>query len=215
MANVFSRIKNIIVADLNEVLVQKEQKNPIGMLNQYLHECELETEKVRKLLERQYMLKNEFVRESHHAAELASKRKSQSAFAEQAGDAELAHFADQEHQQYAQRAVRLSEALKQANQQLIELETKYEEMKHKLKDMNIRRLELMGRENVSRAHQRMRRVMDQNSFTNESFNRFNEIDTYFDQVENQVNRAYYSNTIDARIAQLEKSMKKEETFSAS
>ena len=40
----------------------------------------------------------------------------------------------------------------QSDKQLVELEQKYEEMKDKLKkDMNIRRLELMGRENVTRA----------------------------------------------------------------
>jgi len=65
MTNLFTRIKNTITADLHEALDQKENKNPIAMLNQYLRECEQETEKVRKLLQRQYTLKDEFTREYH------------------------------------------------------------------------------------------------------------------------------------------------------
>ena len=78
MANLFTRIKNTILADLHNVLDEKEQKNPIALLNQYLRECEQETEKVRKLLERQYKLKDEFTREYQNAVSLAAKRKSPS-----------------------------------------------------------------------------------------------------------------------------------------
>src|SRR3954466_7709781 len=150
MANLFSRIKNVVLADLHGVLDQKEQKNPITLLNQYLRECEQETEKVRKLVERQYRLKDEFTREYNQAVELAAKRKHQAEIASQAGEAELHQFALNEQQQYEERVARLKELVAQSNGQLTDLEQKYEEMKHKLKDMNIRRLELMGRENVTR-----------------------------------------------------------------
>lgn len=43
------------------------------MLNQYLRECEVETEKVRKLVERQYTLRDGFTRELKQAQELAEK----------------------------------------------------------------------------------------------------------------------------------------------
>ena len=151
MANLFSRIKNTVLADLHEALDHKEQKNPIALLNQYLRECEQETEKVRKLLERQYRLKDEFTREYRQAVDLSAKRKHQAEIASQAGETELYQFAANEQEQYEARATRLKEIMEQANGQLVELEQKYEEMKHKLKDMNIRRLELMGRENITRA----------------------------------------------------------------
>ena len=86
MANLFSRIKNTVLADLHDALDQKEQKNPIALLNQYLRECEQETEKVRKLLERQYRLKDEFTREYSQALELAEKRKKQAEIASNAGE---------------------------------------------------------------------------------------------------------------------------------
>jgi lia operon protein LiaH len=213
MTNLFTRIKNTITADLHEALDQKEKQNPISMLNQYLRQCELETEKVRKLLERQYTLKDEFTREYHHAVELAEKRKLQADIALKAGETALHEFAVAEHNQYSERAKRLSQSLEQAKGQLEELERKYEEMKHKLKDMHIRRMELMGRENVTRAHNRMDHVLETNTQSKQAFSRFQEIENYLDSLENQVNSAYYRSTIDGRIAQLEKDMKFKESKS--
>lgn len=210
MSNLFTRLKHTILADLNEALEQKENKNPIAMLNQYLRECELETEKVRKLVERQYALRDGFTRELKQAQELAEKRKYQAEVAQNAGETELYSFASAEQLQYEDRATRLSESLRYTENQLQELEQKYEEMKHKLKDMNIRRMELMGRENLSRAHYQMNKVLDNDNFSNQSVSRFQDIETYLDRIEEKVNSSYYRNTIDARIAKLEKEMKKEE-----
>ncbi|NRD78084.1 PspA/IM30 family protein [Bacillus sp. BRMEA1] len=213
MSNLLTRIKNVILADLNEVMDQKEKQNPIAMLNQYLRECEHEAEKVRRLVERQYRLKDEFAKEYQHAADLAEKRKYQAEVASKAGETELFQFASREQQQYQERAERLKSSLEQVNAQLVELEEKYEEMKHKLKDMQLRRLELMGRENIARANHRINQVTETNSFANKSFAPFKEIENYLDRLEHQVNNAYYHNTIDAKIAELEKDMKLDETKS--
>lgn len=213
MTNLFTRLKNTILADLNEALDQKEKKNPIALLNQYLRQCEQETEKVRKLLERQYTLKDEFTREYLQAVDFAEKRKKQAEIASQAGEMELSQFAAAEHQQFVDRAQRLSGSLEQVKTQLDELERKYQEMKHKLKDMHIRRMELMGRENVTRANLRMNQVLDSNTYSDKSFSRFQEIENYLDRLEHQVNSSYYRSTIDAKIAQLEKDRKIDETKS--
>ncbi|QED46719.1 PspA/IM30 family protein [Cytobacillus dafuensis] len=215
MTNLFTRIKNTVLADINEVLEQKEKKNPIALLNQYLRECELETEKVRKLLERQYSLKEEFNREYRQAEELAGKRKRQAEIASQAGENELYLFASQEQANYEDRAARLKDALNQAIQQLADLERKYEEMKHKLKDMHIRRMELMGRENMTRAEVKMNQVLNNDTYSNQSYSRFQEIESYLDRLEHQVNSSYHRSTIDARISQIEKDMKNKETHSIS
>ena len=217
MTNLFVRIKNTVLADLHEALDQKERSNPIALLNQYLRECEQETEKVRKLLERQYRLKEEFTREYNQALELAEKRKKQAEIASNAGEVELYQFAIAEQQQYDERILRLKELLVQSDKQLVDLEQKYEEMKHKLKDMNIRRLELMGRENVTRAQNKMNLVLDNQSYSSKSYSKFQEIETYLDRLEQQVNSSFYRNTIDARIAVLEKQNheKKDETSSIS
>ncbi|SDM57558.1 PspA/IM30 family protein [Bacillus sp. OK048] len=213
MTNLLTRIKDTIMADLHAAVDQKEKSNPIALLNQYLRQCEQETEKVRTLLERQYSLKEEFTREYSQAVELADKRKYQAEVASKAGEMELYQFAAAEQQQYSSRVERLKVSIEQVNGQLAELERKYEEMKHKLKDMQIRRLELMGRENVTRANNRMNQVLDSNNDSNGASKRFQEIDNYLDRLEHQVNSSYYRDTIDARIAQLEKQMKLEESKS--
>jgi lia operon protein LiaH len=213
MTNLFTRIKNTITADLHQALDQKDKQNPIALLNQYLRQCEQETEKVRKLLERQYTLKDEFTREYQQASQLAEKRKYQAEIASKADESELYQFASAEYQQYAERASRLSASLEQVKNQLVELERKYEEMKHKLKDMHLRRMELMGRENVTRANLQINQVLDSNTYSDKSYSKFKDIENYLDRLEHQVNSSYYRNTIDARVAQLEKEMKLEESKS--
>ncbi|WP_374720834.1 PspA/IM30 family protein [Peribacillus tepidiphilus] len=215
MKNLFTRIKNTISADLHEILDQKEQKNPIALLNQYLRECEAETEKVRKLVERQYRLKAEFSREYQYAQAMAQKRSRQADVALQAGEETLYEFALKEKQQFEEREVRLKDSLNQVAKSLEELEQKYEEMKHKLKNMHIKRMELMGRENIARANQKINAVLDSGSYSEKVFSRFDEIEQYMDRLEHQVNSAYYRSTIDAKIAQIEKEMKNKQMVSNS
>ena len=146
---------------------------------------------------------------------LAEKRKHQAGIAQQAGETELYEFAAQEQVAYEERATKLQEALNNASVELIGLEKKYEEMKHKLKDMHIKRMELMGRENIARANHRMNQVLDTDVHTGKASRTFEEMESYLDRLEHQVNSSYHRNTIDARIAQLEKEVKKEETHSIS
>ncbi|KHE69405.1 PspA/IM30 family protein [Halobacillus sp. BBL2006] len=212
MANLFTRLKDSITADIHEALDQKEQKNPIAMLNQYLRESEKETEKVRKLVERQYRLKDEFTQEYQRAQDMADKRKRQAEVAQRAGEESMYEFAVKEQQEYEGRAERLQASRRDAIEQLETLEHKYEEMKHKLKDMHLKRMELMGRENIARAHHRMNQVID--DVADKPYSRFSEIDRYIEDLEYKVNSAYYRNTFDSKIAQLEKDMKNTEEVTA-
>ncbi len=216
MANLFERIKNTVMSDLHEAIDKKEKKNPISVLNQYLRQCELEVEKVRKLVERHYLLNEEFQREYQQASKLAEKRMYQAEVASRANEQELVEFAQQEQTYYEERVERIADSKLKAARELEELERKYEEMKHKLKDMYIKRMELMGRENIARAHNKMNHVLDSASSCNShSFSKFDEIETYLEQLEHGVNSSYYRSTIDAKIAKLEKDMKKEETAAIS
>ncbi|MFT8319675.1 MAG: PspA/IM30 family protein [Bacillus sp. (in: firmicutes)] len=209
MTNLLKRIKNTVLADINEVLDKKENKNPIGLLNQYLRECEKETEKVKKLVERQYKLKEEFTKELHTAEEMAAKRTQQAAVAEKAGEEELLQFALLEKNHYEERSERLKESVKITEKQVTELEAKYIEMVHKLKDMNIRRLEMMGKENITHAHSTIDKVLDEKGIKEEAKTSFEEIEKYIDSLEQKINTSYYQHTIDAKIASLEKDMQKE------
>lgn len=204
MANLLTKIKDIILADLNETRHQKGSQNPIAKLNQYLRQCEQETEKVGRLVERQTRLKDEFLKEFSEAAELAEKRKHQAEIASNAGEIELYQFASTEQQQYSERAERLSASLVQVTEQLSELERKYEEMKRKLKDMHLRRMELMGRENVTRANLGMNQVLESSTYTDKSYSKFKDIENYLDQLEQKVKSSFNRSTIDDQIAKLEK-----------
>ena len=48
--------------------------------------------------------------------------------------------------------------------------------------MNIRRLELMGRENVTRAQNKMNTVLENQTYSSKSYSRFQEIETYLDRL---------------------------------
>ncbi|KZZ82717.1 MULTISPECIES: PspA/IM30 family protein [Bacillaceae] len=215
MSNLFTRLKESITADLHEILDQKEEKNPIAMLNQYLRECEKETEKVRGLVERQYKLKDEFKRELQEATRMAAKRKHQAEVADQAGESELKQFAEKEYEQYTDREQRLTNSLRETSAQLEQLEQRYEEMKHKLKDMNLRRMELMGRENTARAQSKMNKVLKSSEESMASSSRFEEMERYIDRLEYQVQTNYYRSTIDAKTEALEKGFNLQKTNSPS
>ncbi|MGY0693316.1 PspA/IM30 family protein [Virgibacillus sp. FSP13] len=208
MANLFTRIKDSISADLHNLLDQKEQKNPVAALNQYLRQSEQEKEKVRRLIERQYKLKDEFTREYHKAQDLADKRLKQAAIADKAGEEQMHQFALKEQEEYQARADRMKTLRQEAVDQLEDLEQKYEEMKHKLKDMHLRRMELMGRENVAHANHQMNKVMEETS--DKPYSRFAELENYIEGLEYKVNSSYYRSTFDSKIARLEKEMQDQE-----
>lgn len=204
MTNIFTRIKDSISADLHHLMDQKEQKNPIAALNQYLRQSEQEKDKVRKLVERQYRLKDEFSREYLKAQDLADKRLKQAQIAEKAGETEMYEFAIKEHDEYQARAERLKANREEAITQLEMLEQKYEDMKHKLKDMHLRRMELMGRENIARANHQINRVVHESA--DKPYSRFAEMESYIEGLEHKVNGAYYRSTFDSKIERLEKEM---------
>jgi lia operon protein LiaH len=208
MANLFSRIKDSVSADLHDLMDEKEQKNPIAALNQYLRQSEQETEKVRKLVERQYRLREEFIREYQMAKDMAEKRLLQSEVAQKAGEESMYQFAIKEYEEYQGRTERMKGLHDEAASQLDLLEQKYEEMKHRLKDMRLKRMELMGRENIARAQHQISKVMEQTA--DKPYSRFSELDRYIEDIEYKVNSAYYRSTFDSKIAKLEKEMKDKE-----
>ncbi|WP_246939223.1 PspA/IM30 family protein [Bacillus pinisoli] len=210
MASLFSRLRDSISADLHELVDAKEEKNPIAKLNHYLRQSEHETEKVRKLVERQYRLKEEFQKEYQQAMNMATKRKYQAEVARHAEENELENYALKEFGEYEARASRMKEMYDSSNMQLLELEQKYEQMKHRLKDMQIRRMELMGRENIARASYQINQIFENTA--DQSFSRFNEIDQYIQNLEHKVNSAFYRNTFDSKIAMLEKELKEKTTI---
>lgn len=208
MSKLFTRLKDSLSSDINELLDQKEQKNPIAMLNQHLRRCEKEVTRVRELIDRQYLLKDTFIREYHQASEMAEKRLKQAEIAERAGESELHEFALKEQEDYALKAERLKSSYDSTAKQLDQLEQKYAEMQRKLKDMYLKRMELMSRENIANANNRIDRVVHPEQVFGQSFSKFEESEMYLERLEKRVNANYHHNTIDARIRQLERELEK-------
>ncbi|QSB08392.1 PspA/IM30 family protein [Lysinibacillus fusiformis] len=197
--NLFQRFRYTVEADLHQLFDKKEQKNPIAMLNQYIREAEKQTEQTGKLLERQGQLKEKLEQEYKENADLLAKRESQLALAKTSGEQDLIDFATDEVTAYSARNLTLQASIEASTREYFELERKFETMKHKIKDMKVRQLQLMGKENVTRAHHQMDGMIAKNNKTN-----FEDLEAYIDKLAFQIDKDHELTTFEARLAELEK-----------
>ncbi|WP_342442783.1 PspA/IM30 family protein [Lysinibacillus sp. FSL K6-0057] len=197
--NLFQRFRYTVEADLHQLFDKKEQKNPIAMLNQYIREAEKQTEQTGKLLERQGQLKEKLEQEYKENADLLAKRESQLALAKTSGEQDLIDFATDEVTAYSARNLTLQASIEASTREYFELERKFETMKHKIKDMKVRQLQLMGKENVTRAHHQMDGMIAKNNKTN-----FEDLEAYIDKLAYQIDKDHELTTFEARLAELEK-----------
>ncbi|MBB5147757.1 MULTISPECIES: PspA/IM30 family protein [Ureibacillus] len=197
MMSLLKRFRYTLEADLHALFDKKEAKNPIAMLNQYIREAEKQTEQTGKLLERQRLLKEELEQNLKETGKMLERRTNQLELAKASGEEDLILFATQEVETYKSRQMTLQESLNQANEEVIQLEQKFEMMKHKIQDMKVRQLQLMGKENVVRANVKMNRVLN-----SEDMN-FHELSTYIDQLSNKIEKNYEYTQLETRLALLE------------
>lgn len=207
MTNIFTRIKDSVLADLHELVDQKEQKNPIAHVNQYIRECEQEVKKIKRLVEKQYDIKFEINRELDQAKMMLEKRRKQYELAEEMQETELANEAKMELEEYEARVEQLTAMRDQSIKDLEVLETKYIKMKQRLKDLHIKRLEFESRANIARTKQGMSKVLE-TELVSKSFSKFAELESYIERLENKIERDYRSQTLDARFYDLEKKASK-------
>ena len=202
MKNLLTKFKYSIQADLHDLFDKKVEKNPISILNQYIREAEKQTEQTGKLLARQAQLKNELEQQLAQTIDILEKREKQLTLASSTEETELIAFAQDEVTAYTARKQSLLASIDAANAEYFTLERKFETMKHKIKDMKVRQLQLMGKENVVRAHHQMDKVLTTNKADN-----FDELSTYIDDLAQNIDRKYEVTTFEARLAQLEKEQK--------
>ncbi|MBM7540876.1 PspA/IM30 family protein [Amphibacillus cookii] len=203
MTNIFTRIKDTVVADFHHLLDQKEEKHPMTHLNQYIRKCEDEVKKLKQLIEKQYMIKQQYQKELNQAKLMLDKRSKQVVLAEQTDEHELLEEARIEMNQYQARVDQLTEMNDSATTQIEEIETKYGEMQQQLKNLYVKRLELKGRENLARVHKGINQVL-QADYIDRSSNKFAEAEDYIERMEQQVKTNHRLHTLDARFAELEK-----------
>lgn len=216
MVGLLKRFRYTVEADLHQLFDKKESKNPLAMLNQYIREAEKQTEQTGKLLTRQAQLKEQLQSELKETTTMLEKRTKQLQLAEQANEPDLVTFASQEVDSYKTRQFTLLNSIEQSNKEFVELEQKFETMKHKIKDMKVRQLQLMGKENVTRAHHKMDEVLKSKDESD-----FDDLSSYIDTLADKIEKDYERTQLEARLAGLEKSnpapanieLKKEETES--
>ena len=199
MKNLLTKFKYSIQADLHDLFDKKVEKNPLSMLNQYIREAEKQTEETGKLLKRQAQLKIELEQQLVQTTEMLMKREKQLALASTTEDDALIAFAQEEVAAYTARKQALLSSIDAANEEYFTLERKFETMKHKIKDMKVRQLQLMGKENVVRAHHQMDKVL-----TAKNPDNFDELSNYIDDLAHTIDQKYEVTTFEARLAQLEK-----------
>ncbi len=203
MTNLFTRMKDSVMADLHDLMDQKEEKNPIAHVNQYIRECEQEVKKIKRLVEKQYEIKQDISKEHNQAKTMVEKRKRQFQLAEEMQETELANETKIELEQFETRVSHLNEMYDQAIKDLELLENKYVQMKQKLKDLYVKRLELKSRENVARTKQGMNKVLE-TELISKSASKFAELESYIERIEQRVQSDYRLHTLDARFQDLEK-----------
>jgi len=208
MNSLWNRFKYSVQADLHTIFDKKESKNPIAMLNQYIREAEKQTDSIGKLLERQSKLKTELQKELAEAEKMADKRRNQLELAQTAGEEDLIAFAEEEIATYDTRAAELSESVMETAYELISLERKFEEMKHKVKDMKVRQLQLMGKENLTRAHHRMDQVISPEN-ADSKMGTVGDMKKYIENLGGKIEREYETSSMDRRLESLEKESAKE------
>ncbi|HSO56982.1 MAG TPA: PspA/IM30 family protein [Paenisporosarcina sp.] len=206
MTTLWKRFKYAFEADLHHAFDKKEEKNPIAMLNQYIREAEKQTEKTGIWIERQSQLKKQLEKELLESQEMLAKRTTQMELANQTNEGELIDFAQSEVTAYTNRTEVLQASISRTTEELFGLEQKYEEMKHKVKDMKVRQLQLMGKENVTRAHHQMDRMLQPESSDNgeKRLAAFDEMEQYIDRLGQRIEKEHDVSSMERRLAMLEK-----------
>ncbi|REB06033.1 PspA/IM30 family protein [Sporosarcina sp. BI001-red] len=158
MNELWYKFKFAVQDDIEQITAKRKTQNAADVLNETIKEAEQHTKAVGKLLERQRILRDEVTKELLETEQLTEKRTEQLSLAEATGDEALINYAKDEAEAYSQRRDELRSLEVDTTESMIALERRFESMKHKVKDMQVRRLKLMGEENAKRANSRMDRI---------------------------------------------------------
>jgi len=208
MTSLWERFKFAVATDIDKVLEKREEKNPIALLNQYITEAEKQTETTGKWLERQAQLTRTLEKELTEASKMLEKRQSQLELANASEESDLADFAEMEVAAYSSRVAELKMSINDNLAELTRLEQRYEEMKHKVKDMKVKQLQLMGKENATRAHYQMDKVLSP-ELVAERIGSYDDMSTYIKKLGSKVEEEYERSAMERRLEALEKNSAKQ------
>lgn len=203
MTSLWERFKFAVATDLDAVVSKKEEKNPIAVLNRYIAEAEKQTADTGKWVERQAQLNVKLEKELDEATNMLDKRKSQLDLAQASGESDLSAFAEMEVAAYSNRVSELKLSISENLEELTVLEQRYEEMKHKVKDMKVKQLQLMGKENATRAHHQMDKVLNP-ELAAERLGSYDDMASYIKNLGAKVEQEHERSAMERRLELLEK-----------
>lgn len=208
MTTLWERFKFAVATDMDAVVAKKEEKNPIAALNRYISEAEKQTEATGKWVERQTQLNAKLEKELSEASAMLEKRQAQYELAQSAGESDLARFAEMEVSAYSKRISELEATISENLKEINSLEQRFEEMKHKVKDMKVRQLQLMGKENATRAHHQMDKVLSP-ELVAERLGSYDDMASYIKNLGAKVEEEHERTTMERRLELLEKNNAKQ------
>jgi lia operon protein LiaH len=161
--NIIQRFITEVEVTLHDLFDKKEKNNPLARLNLYVRQVEKETMKVKELIKRQNDLLEKLRSDIPVVETQLENRKDQLELAQEANDEQLLDFAKQEVASLEMRLQVLQETEQETAAQYMELELKFEQMKHQLEYMKVRQLQLMSKENSAHANAYMDEVTNKQS----------------------------------------------------
>lgn len=202
MTTLWERLKFAVATDVDMVMAKKEENNPLAALNRFIAEAEKQAATTGKWVERQTQLTDKLERELAEASAMAEKRQTQLGLAKASGESDLSRFAELEVAAYSKRVSELEQSLAENLEEITRLEQRFEEMQHKVKDMKLRQLQLMGKENAARAHHQMDKVLA-SGFEAETLGSSN-MSTFIDGLGSDEEEVHQRSTMEHRLESLEK-----------
>ncbi|WP_377866657.1 PspA/IM30 family protein [Bacillus sp. R86525] len=185
---ILKRIKNIVVADVNQTLDKIE--NPVSMLKQYLRETEQQITKAEKALSHQYYLEKKYEALISETNALIAKRTRQAELAVSREEDHMAQLALQEKIVNEKKAELYRQQYEITKEQTATLYEQIDKLQKKYGELQYKELVLVSRLNAAQAIKESNRAID--SFHTESTAKgFARIESYVQKLEAETAASNY------------------------
>ncbi|MGE7633609.1 PspA/IM30 family protein [Bacillus paramycoides] len=185
---ILKRIKNIVVADVNQTLDKLEK--PTNMLKQYLRETEQQITKAEKALSHQYYLEKKYEALISETDALIAKRTRQAELAVSREEDHMAQLALQEKIVNEKKAELYRKQYEITKEQTATLYEQIDKLQKKYGELQYKELVLVSRLNAAQAIKESNRAID--SFhTESSVKGFARIESYVQKLEAETAASNY------------------------